>query len=99
MFVLELTYTAPAERVEEVLPDHVVWLDRQYAAGAFIASGRKVPRDGGVIIAVAPDRATAEAVTATDPFVTEGVAEYRVVEFLATKTVPELESHRQRLSD
>ena len=52
MFVLELTYTAPESRVDEFLAEHVAWLDRQYAAGVFLASGRKVPRDGGIILAV-----------------------------------------------
>ena len=97
MFVLELTYTAPESRVDAVLAEHVAWLDRQYAAGVFLASGRKVPRDGGIILAVAPDRAAVEAVAATDPFATEGVATYRVIEFQATKTAPELEAYREQL--
>ncbi|CAL9287752.1 YciI family protein [Streptomyces sp. SudanB182_2057] len=97
MFVLELTYTAPLDAVDAVLPDHVAWLERQYDKGLFLASGRKNPRDGGVILAVTGDRAEIEEVVATDPFVTAGVCSYRVVEFLATKTGPELERHRQTL--
>ncbi|MFJ9175062.1 hypothetical protein [Streptomyces sp. NPDC102360] len=34
MFVLELTYTAPADRVDVLLPARVAWLDEQYTAGA-----------------------------------------------------------------
>ncbi|MFJ4675226.1 MULTISPECIES: YciI family protein [Kitasatospora] len=97
MFILELTYTAPLERVDALLPAHVAWLERHYADGAFLASGRKVPRDGGVILAVAPDRAAVEAIAATDPFVPAGVAEYRITEFLATTTAPALAAHRQTL--
>ncbi|GAA2730288.1 YciI family protein [Streptomyces nogalater] len=97
MFVLELTYTAPLDAVDAVLPDHVAWLERQYEEGRFLASGRKNPRDGGVILAVTGDRAEIEEVVATDPFVTAGVCSYRVIEFLATKTAPELERHRQTL--
>jgi uncharacterized protein YciI len=97
MFVLELTYIAPENRVDAVLSEHVAWLDERYGDGTFLASGRKVPRDGGVIIAVAPDRATVEALTAEDPFVKAGVAEYRIVEFVATKTAPALDEHRQQL--
>ncbi|MFJ6572808.1 YciI family protein [Streptomyces sp. NPDC091292] len=95
MFVLELTYTAPLDAVEPLLPAHVAWLDEQYAAGVFIASGRKNPRDGGVILAVGGDRAAIEAITAADPFVTEGVCAYRITEFIATKTAPELAPYRQ----
>jgi uncharacterized protein YciI len=97
MFVLELSYTAPLEAVDAVLPAHVTWLEEQYAQGRFLASGRKNPRDGGVIIAVAGDRAEIEGIVAGDPFVTAGVCAYRVTEFTATKTVPELERYRETL--
>ena len=95
MFVLELTYTAPLDAVDAVLPAHVAWLDEQYGRGVFLASGRKSPRDGGVIIAVAEDRARIEEIAAGDPFVTAGVCAYRVTEFAATKTVPALEAYRE----
>ncbi|MFJ6381127.1 YciI family protein [Kitasatospora sp. NPDC092039] len=97
MFVLELTYTADLESVEAVLAQHIEWLEEHYAAGTFLASGRKVPRDGGVILAVGGDRAAMEALVATDPFVRAGLTEYRVTEFLATTTAPALAAHRQRL--
>ncbi|MFB9876997.1 YciI family protein [Planobispora siamensis] len=97
MFILELTYTAPVERVDTVLADHAAWLDKQYEAGVFLASGRKVPRDGGVIVAVGGDRAAVEALVATDPFSVEGVATYRIIEFLAVKTAPVLSAYRQEL--
>ncbi|MEU1290164.1 YciI family protein [Kitasatospora sp. NPDC005856] len=97
MFVMELTYTAGLESIDAVLPQHIAWLEEHYAAGTFLASGRKVPRDGGVILAVGQDRAGVEALVANDPFVRAGLAEYRVTEFLATTTGPELAAHRQQL--
>ncbi|MER7788897.1 YciI family protein [Streptomyces sp. NPDC097640] len=96
MFVLELTYTAPIERIEAALPDHVTWLDGLYASGDIIASGRKVPRDGGIILAVGDDRTRVERLVATDPFSVAGLCEYRITEFLATKTAPELAAHRRQ---
>ncbi|MDX3232418.1 YciI family protein [Streptomyces sp. ME19-01-6] len=96
MFVLELTYTAPIERVEAALPDHVAWLQGLYASGDIIASGRKVPRDGGIILAVGDDRARVERLVTTDPFSVAGLCEYRITEFLATKTAPELDAYRQQ---
>ncbi|WP_369173973.1 YciI family protein [Streptomyces sp. R28] len=95
MFVLELTYTAPLDAVDAVLEAHVAWLDEQYEKGVFLASGPKNPRDGGVILAVAGDRALIEEIAATDPFVGAGVCAYRITEFAATKTAPELERHRE----
>ncbi|WPO69892.1 YciI family protein [Streptomyces sp. KN37] len=97
MFILELTYTAPVSAVDEQLAAHVAWLDELYEAGVFIASGRKNPRDGGVIIAVAEDRARIEEITAADPFVLAGVCVYRITEFYATKTAPELAPYREEL--
>ncbi|MFF4232791.1 YciI family protein [Streptomyces sp. NPDC001820] len=97
MFVLELTYTAPVERVDELLEAHVAWLDALYEEGVFIASGRKNPRDGGVILAVGDDRARIEQIAAADPFTVGGVCEYRITEFIATKTAPELTPYKQQL--
>lgn len=97
MFVLELTYTAPLERVDALLAEHVEWLQKEYAAGHFIAAGRKVPRDGGVILAAGTDRATVERIVAEDPFAVAGVCEYRITEFVATTTAPALEQYRERL--
>ncbi|MGW2813399.1 YciI family protein [Streptomyces sp. NPDC001415] len=97
MFILELTYIVPLERVDELLPDHVAWLNAQYEAGVFIASGRKQPRDGGVILAVGDDRAAIDQLVATDPFNVNDFATYRITEFLATKVAPELAAYQQKL--
>ncbi|MEV8314249.1 YciI family protein [Streptomyces sp. NPDC059900] len=97
MFVLELTYTAPVSAVDKELQAHVAWLDELYAQGVVIASGRKNPRDGGVLIAVADDRAAVEKIAASDPFVLAEVCEYRITEFIATKTAPALAPYRQVL--
>jgi uncharacterized protein YciI len=90
MFVVVITYTAPLERIDELLPSHVQWLDEQYAAGAFLASGRRVPRVGGVILARAADRGGLEQLLTGDPFHQAGAASYEVIEFIPTKTAPEL---------
>ena len=81
MFVLDLTYTAPVEQVDTLLDAHIEWLDAQYAAGVFVASGRKNPRDGGVILAAGVDRTEIEKIAAADPFSVGGVCAYRITEF------------------
>ncbi|MFF7633521.1 YciI family protein [Kitasatospora sp. NPDC008050] len=96
MFILELTYIAPIERVDAALAEHNAWLDAHYASGIFLASGRKVPPDGGVIIAVGEDRAKIEEIVRSDPFTVAGVAEYTIAEFIASKTAAALESYRQQ---
>ncbi|MFF4453408.1 YciI family protein [Streptomyces goshikiensis] len=95
MFVMELTYTAPIEAVEEQMDAHIAWLDGHYAAGVFLASGRKVPRDGGVVLAGGISRAEIEKIAASDPFTMAGVCEYRITEFIATKTSSDLAPVRE----
>lgn len=50
-----------------------------------------------MILAVGEDRAAIEKLTATDPFVVGGTCAYRITEFRATKTAPEMERFRQPL--
>ena len=97
MFVLDVTYNAPLDRIDAALPAHAAWLEEQYAAGVFLASGRKVPRIGGVILADGPDRAAIEALVQTVPFWRDGLASYAITEFLPTKTGPALAAHRVQL--
>ncbi|MEV6795997.1 YciI family protein [Streptomyces sp. NPDC051320] len=97
MFILELTYPGPLERVDELLDEHVAWLNAGYEAGVFIASGRQNPRVGGVILAVGDDRAEIEKLTATDPLLIGGACTYRIIEFFATTTAPALAPYRQQL--
>ncbi|MCX4717059.1 YciI family protein [Streptomyces virginiae] len=95
MFVMELSYTAPLESVEEQMDAHIAWLDGYYAAGVFLASGRKVPRDGGVILAGGVSRAEIERIAAEDPFAVAGVCAYTITEFIATKTSADLSTVRE----
>ncbi|MEU5095628.1 YciI family protein [Streptomyces sp. NPDC020996] len=81
VFVLTVTYNAPLKRVDELLQAHREWLDTHFSSGLFLASGPRVPRTGGVILARAADRAEVEALILTDPFVLGGVADYDIVQF------------------
>ncbi len=84
MFVVLLTYVAPLDVVDQHLPAHREFLSRNYAAGVFLLSGRKEPREGGVILAAGESRQELEAVLAEDPFHVHAVAEYQVVQFTPT---------------
>jgi uncharacterized protein YciI len=96
MFVLSLTYILPLTEVDRVREAHMAWVAEQYAAGWFLASGAKVPRTGGVILARAMDRERLDAIVASDPFTREGVAEYEVTEFLATTVADDVAALRER---
>ena len=69
MFVIELLYKAPLAQIDANMKAHVAFLNKYYAAGNFLVSGRKIPRDGGIIIAVGSNRDAIEALVREDPFV------------------------------
>lgn len=96
MFVVDLTYLVPLDKVDDALDAHRHFLDEQFAAGTFVAAGPKVPRDGGVIIASNVDRAQLDAILARDPFAIQGVAAYSVAEFKATRVAPGVNLHPHR---
>jgi uncharacterized protein YciI len=87
MFIIELTYKVPASEIDAGMAPHMAFLEKYYHSGHFLASGRKEPRDGGIIFAIAPNRKEIEKIIAEDPFKKNDMAEYRVIEFKATKKV------------
>ncbi|GAB3012999.1 YciI family protein [Bowmanella dokdonensis] len=92
MFVVVLTYRRPIEEVERHLAEHIDFLDAQYQAGVFVASGRRVPRTGGVILAISVDQVSLTQILDLDPFKREGIADYEIVEFVPNRTKPGLEA-------
>ena len=52
MFVIELVYSADLTEIDAHMAAHVAFLKKYYASGHFLVSGRKIPRDGGIILAV-----------------------------------------------
>lgn len=81
MFVIELTYKAALEEIDAAMKPHMAFVNKHYAAGHFIVSGRKIPRDGGIILATGESREAVEAIVKADPFVSRGLADYRIIEF------------------
>ena len=87
MYIIELTYKVPTTVIDEQIASHMAYLEKYYASGHFLASGRKEPRDGGIIMAVAANRKKVEEIINEDPFKQKGLADYRIIEFKATKNV------------
>ena len=90
MFVVELIYKAELAAIDAEMRPHMAFLKKHYAAGTFVVSGRKVPRDGGVIIAAGKTRAEIEAIVKDDPFVKLGLADFRVIEFRASQRADDI---------
>lgn len=91
MFFVSLTYRVPLEEVEPHMAGHMEWLKKYYDAGVFMASGRKVPRTGGVIFARG-ERAVLEACLAEDPFAIHKLADCEIVEFSVSTAIPGMEA-------
>lgn len=92
MFVVLLTYTKSLDAVDQHVAAHREFLDRHYASGTFLLSGRKEPRTGGVILANASSARELQAILAEDPFQVHGVAAYELVQFAPTMAARGLES-------
>ena len=84
MFIAILTYKKSLEEVDRFLQAHRDYLAEHYAAGDFIASGPQKPRNGGVIMIKAENRATVDSIIGHDPFNINGIADYQIVEFTPT---------------
>lgn len=91
MFIIELTYKAELKEIDRAMKAHMAFLAEQYAAGVFVASGRKIPRDGGVILATASTRDALDLIMSRDPFCARGLADYRVIEFRLSQRAPDLQ--------
>jgi uncharacterized protein YciI len=90
MFVVELIYKADLAEIDAKMRAHMAFLKKHYAAGRFLVSGRKIPRDGGIILALGASRAEIEAIMKEDPFCKQGLAEFRVIEFRASQRAADI---------
>jgi uncharacterized protein YciI len=94
VFVIELIYKAT--QIDANMADHVAFLKKYYSAGNFLVSGRKIPRDGGIIIAVGASRTEMETIAGEDPFVRRGLAEFRVTEFRASQRAKDIQKRIEK---
>src|SRR6187431_1292816 len=90
MFIINLHYIVPLEQLDAHMADHVKFLNKYYKQNVFVASGRKVPRTGGIILALADSREAVDAIIKEDPFYIHKLAEFNVTEFLTSQSHPDL---------
>ena len=91
LFVVELIYKAPLTQIDAAMTAHVTFLKKHYDAGHFLVSGRKIPRDGGIILAVGDNREEIEAIMREDPFCSRGLADLRVIQFRASQRADDIQ--------
>lgn len=91
MFVIELTYKVDLLEIDAHMAAHVAFLKKYYASGHFLISGRKIPRDGGIILAVGKSRKQIQAIIEEDPFHEQGLADFRIIEFRASQRADDIQ--------
>ena len=92
MFIVNLTYIKPLDEVEKFLEKHIDFLNQYYTKGHFIASGRKNPRTGGIILMRAKNKEAVQKIITHGPFYQNDIAQYGIIEFEASKYCPEFET-------
>ena len=90
MFIINITYKTALDKVDQYLNEHIEFLNKQYELGNFLASGRKVPRTGGIILSKVKEMSVLEQIIAQDPFKINELADYQLIEFIPSKTCEEL---------
>jgi uncharacterized protein YciI len=96
MFVIELIYKTALSEIDAHMAAHVAFLKKYYTAGNFLVSGRKIPRDGGIILAVGKTRREIEAIVEEDPFYQHGLADFRIIEFRASQRANDIQQRIDR---
>jgi uncharacterized protein YciI len=94
--VIELIYKADLAEIDAHMTAHVRFLKKYYAAGHFLVSGRKIPRDGGIILAVGKSRQEIEGIVAEDPFHEHDLADFRIIEFRASQRAKDIQKRIER---
>jgi uncharacterized protein YciI len=90
MFVIDLVYKADLKEIDAHMTAHVRFLKKYYADGTFLVSGRKIPREGGIILAAGKTRQQIEALIQEDPFHKHGLADFRIIEFRASQRADDM---------
>jgi len=90
MFIINLNYIVPLEKLDAHMGEHMKFIREYYKKNVFVASGRKVPRTGGIILALAKSKEEVEKIMKDDPFVKLTLAEFSILEFQTSQHHPDL---------
>ena len=96
MFIISLHYIVPLDQLDAHMTDHVKFLQKYYKKNVFVASGRKVPRTGGIILALANSKEDVEKIIKEDPFYIHKLAEFTITEFLTSQIHPDAKAFLSR---
>jgi uncharacterized protein YciI len=89
--IVEITYTAPMEKIDETVAEHRKYLQIGYDQGMLLCSGPMTPRTGGVVVARSESIDDIKNYFANDPYCLRNFATYRFIEFSPVKHQPLLQ--------
>ena len=90
MFIVDLKYKVPLEEIYSHMGEHMKFLRKYYKLNKFLASGRKVPRTGGIFLLLSESRAEVDSIIEEDPFFIHNLAEFTITEFNTSQMHPGL---------
>jgi uncharacterized protein YciI len=80
-FIVEVTYTIPADQLGEIRTEHRAFLKTGYELGWLLCSGPTPEGTGGMVVARAPSLEALKQFFQNDPYRLKNVADHRFVEF------------------
>ncbi|WP_295698446.1 YciI family protein [uncultured Helicobacter sp.] len=81
LFVCLVHYTQPFEEILKRLDEHRTYLKMGYEKGFLLASGPRIPKDGGIIIGKFASKDEAITFSQNDPFTRHNLAQYEILTF------------------
>lgn len=82
MFLVDIQFTDPQQITAELTEAHKAYLAAQYQTNQLMFGGRKVPRTGGILLALHQQKSELVAMLEADPFMQSGAATYSITEFV-----------------
>ncbi|PWJ39958.1 YciI family protein [Sediminitomix flava] len=86
MIIIELTYKVAVEMADKYMSEHLEFINKQYELGNFIASGKKEPRTGGIILSNMESQSDLEKIMDEDPFKIHDITEFKFTKFIPSRT-------------
>jgi uncharacterized protein YciI len=84
MYIVSLNYKVAAKVIAQHQEEHTAFLNAQVAAGSFLLTGARELKIGEIILANTKTKDALETILEKDPFKTNGVADFKVMEFTPT---------------
>jgi uncharacterized protein YciI len=85
MFVVISTERVDGSEIDRLIPDHLAWIEEQYARGRLLVSGPRDPDVGGVFVFRADDEEELQQVLSRDPLALHGANTVEVFSFDETE--------------